>query len=262
MNKINRFGITALAFLLCNLASAQDKILPAELEPFRIPGHEMLDFVSGDLNGDKKPDVILILKRTGEDTLLEDDYPRPLLLLVRQTNGRLKQVLRNDKAILCRRCGGVFGDPYQQTDISNNGFSLYFYGGSAWRWAYQFDFAWRPAKNNWMLVRESRGGFNANDPEMKMKETTIKETELGNIPISSFNAEPAYEDSRWKVAAAKTWFYDNPEMGSKPRKAYLVKGNSVTGIRHLKNFIEVSFENSQSVITQGYILRKDLQQLK
>lgn len=262
MNKINRFRVTALALLLCNLVSAQDKILPAELKPFLIPGHEVLDFVTGDLNGDKRQDLILILKRAGEDTLLEEDYPRPLFLLLRQTTGQLKQVLRNDKAILCRRCGGVFGDPYQQTDISNNGFSFYFYGGSAWRWTYQFDFAWKPGLNNWMLVREIRGGFNADDPEMKMKETTIKVEELGTIPISSFNSEPAYEHSRWKVIAAKTWFYDNPEWGSKPRKAYLVRGNSVTGIRHLKNFIEVHFENSKSVITQGYIVRKDLLLLK
>ncbi len=149
-------------------------------------------------------------------------------------------MLRNDKAILCRRCGGIFGDPYQQTDISNNGFSFYFYGGSAWRWTYQYDFTWRAALNNWVLVRESRGGFNANDPEMKIRETTITESELGIIPVSSFSSEPAYEDSRWKVNVAKTWFFDNPELGSKPRKAYLVKGNIVTGIRQLKNFFSRS----------------------
>ena len=80
--------------------------------------------------------------------------------------------------------------------------------------------------------------------------------------INRFKSEPVYEDSRWKVTAAKTWFYDNPELGSKPRKAYLVRGNSVTGIRDLKNFIEVSFDNDKSVKTQGYILRKDLLLLK
>ena len=87
MNKINRFRATALALLLCNIVSAQEKIPPAELEPFLIPGHEVLDLINGDLNGDKIPDVILILKRAGEDTLQEEDYPRPLLLLLRRSSG-------------------------------------------------------------------------------------------------------------------------------------------------------------------------------
>ena len=113
-----------------------------------------------------------------------------------------------------------------------------------------------------MLVRDTQGSFNAGDPESTMKETTITEGELGEISISGFNSQAPYEDSRWKVKAVKTYFYDNPQQGSKPRKGYLVKGNTVTGIRHLKNFIQVSFDNGRSVITEGFILRKDLLRLK
>lgn len=262
MYRACRFTATFVFLLFSTLVLAQGKRLPDELKPFLLTGHEMLDFATGDLNGDKRSDVILILKRTGEDSLSEEDYLRPLLILTRQVNGQLKLVVRNDSAILCRRCGGVFGDPYQQTEISNNGFRFYFYGGSAWRWTSQYDFTWRPSKNNWMLVRETQGSFNAGDPESTMKETTITEGELGEISISGFNSQAPYEDSRWKVKAVKTYFYDNPQQGSKPRKGYLVKGNTVTGIRHLKNFIQVSFDNGRSVITEGFILRKDLLRLK
>lgn len=247
-------------FLFTRLA-AQEKSLPDELSPFLLPGHEVLDYVTGDLNADKRPDAILILKRAGEDTLQEDDFPRPMLLLLRQPDGKLKQVLRNDKAIMCRRCGGIFGDPYQQTDISDYGFSFHFYGGSSWRWTRQFDFSWQPAAKNWALEQEIISGFNANDPEMTMKETRIGKEELSDHFIDKFSSEPVYEDSRWRVIAAKTWFYDTPRTGSKPRRAYLVKGNVVTGIRQLKNFIEVSYENRKSEITQGYILRKDMDRL-
>lgn len=243
-------------------APAQDKPLPDELKPFLLPGHEALDFITGDLNGDMKPDAILIQRVIGEDTLLEDDYTRPLFILVRQANNTLKQVVRNDSAILCRRCGGVFGDPYESGRIEHNGFSLYFYGGSAERWAYEYRFAWKPLKRDWLLVLESQTTFNANDPEMKMTDVTIKENELGPVSIKKFNATPVYEDSRWKVIAARTFFYTNPDPGSKPRKGYLVKGNVATGIRELKNFIEVGFENEKSEYTTGYILRKDLQKIK
>lgn len=260
--QMHKLFILSLLLTLSSTTIAQDNPVLPELRSFIPEGYESLDHITGDLNGDKKTDAILILRRTGEDSLFDEDYPRPLLLLVRQANGQLKQVIRNDSAILCRRCGGVFGDPYQQTDISNNGFSLYFYGGSSWRWTYQYDFAWRPSKNDWLLVRESKGSFNAGDPEMTMKETTITEAELGELSIRRFNVQEPFEDSRWKVKAVKTYFYDNPQLGSKPRKGYLVKGNTVTGIRQLKNFIEVSYDNGRSVITQGFILRKDLERLK
>jgi len=64
------------------------------------------------------------------------------------------------------------------------------------------------------------------------------------------------------VMPVKTFFYDSPKLGSKPRKAYLLKGNIATCIRLLKNFIEVSFENTKGEITSGYILRKDLAPIK
>jgi hypothetical protein len=69
-------------------------------------------------------------------------------------------------------------------------------------------------------------------------------------------------DSRWKVKTAKTYFYDSPLLGSKPRKGYLLSGNLVTGIRHFKNFILASFENDKGDITEGYLLKKDLQPVR
>jgi hypothetical protein len=235
--------------------------LPDEAKPFVLKDHEVLDYATGDLNADKKPDAILILKPAGEDSAYGEELVRPFLILIRQGNGQLKQVLRNDKAIMCRHCGGIFGDPYQETDIHNKGFSISFYGGSSWRWAYQYDFVYRPAKNNWYLVKESQSSFNSGDPDMTMKNTDIKESELGEISLAKFSSEQQYEDSRWKVIAAKTFFYDSPELGSKPRKGYLVKGNIASGIRQFKNFIEVNFDNGTTVST-GFILRKDLLKLK
>lgn len=259
---ILRFSLLGLCMSAFLYGSAQEKPLPDELKPFLLQGYEVLDFITGDLNGDKKPDAILIQRIIGEDTLLEEDYIRPLMILVRQSNNKLKKVVRNDSAILCRRCGGVFGDPYESASIEHNGFSLYFYGGSAERWAYEYRFAWKSARQDWMLVFESQNTFNSLDPEMKITEVTIKEAELGPVSIKKFNSTPVYEDSRWKVIAAKTFFYTSPDLASKPRKGYLLKGNVVTGIRQLKNYIEVSFENDKSEFTYGYILRKDLHQIK
>ncbi|HUR65222.1 MAG TPA: hypothetical protein VMZ03_02625, partial [Chitinophagaceae bacterium] len=157
--------------------------------------------------------------------------------------------------------GGVFGDPYQETTIHKKGFSISFYGGSSWRWAYHYEFVYRPAKNNWYLVLETQSSFQSGDPETTIRNTAIKENELGEISIDTFSSDQLYEDSRWKVVAAKTFFYNSPAMGSTPRKAFLLKGNIATGIRQFKNFIEVNYDNGTTIST-GFILRKDLLKLK
>lgn len=259
---MRRHLLIILGLFLTIRPAAQMPPLPDELKPFILPGLEVLDFATGDLNSDERPDAILILKNPGEDSALDEPMPRPLLILVRQPGGKLKQVVRNDGAVMGRHEGGVFGDPYQGLDIIQTGFALYFYGGSAWRWAYEYRFGWKPGKQSWYLVSESQSSFNSGDPTMTIREVIIKETELGEVPVSRFNPDLFYRSGQWKVKTAKTYFYDHPQLDSRPRKGYLVKGNIVNGTRQLKNFIEVSFENSRGEITEWFILRRDLLQLK
>ena len=122
--------IALIPGLIC---TAQQKVLPDSLKSFLLQGYEMLDFVEGDLNNDKMPDALLILKDAGEDTNRTEDLKRPFLLLIRQNNGILKLAKRNDQLVMCRYCGGVFGEPYQETTIDQHGFTISFYGGSNWR---------------------------------------------------------------------------------------------------------------------------------
>ena len=42
---------------------------------------------------------------------------RPLLILIRQSNGTLKQVAQNDNAVYCVDCSGIIGDPYMNMII-------------------------------------------------------------------------------------------------------------------------------------------------
>ena len=246
----------------CLAAGAQDKILATEANPFVIKGYEAMDYIIGDLNGDKKNDAILILKIKGEDTLSADESTRPFLILIRQANGKLKQQKRNDNMVLCRQCGGVFGDPYESTAINDKGFTISFYGGSSWRWGYTYSFEFKPAKNNWQLVNEKQISFQSGDPEATTKEVVIEETELMGQTVDNFSSTPAYAGSQWKVLADKTYFYDNPKLGGKYRKAYLLKGNIATGVRELTNFIELSFDNGKGKFTNGYVLKKDVVKLK
>ncbi len=236
--------------------------VPEEAKKFIAAGYEPLDYKTGDINNDKRTDAILLLKRPGEDSLYEEEMLRPLIVLIRQADGKLKQVARNDHAIMCRQCGGVFGDPYEGMMLYPGGFSLNFYGGSSWRWGYEYKFSYKPLKKNWYLVKETETSFQSGDPEATMKTSTILENELGEVSISAFNADPEYKEMSWKVISLKTYFYDDPKLGSKPRKAYLVKGNVAMGVRVLKNFVLLSYTNDKDEITVGYTLRKDLMQIK
>ena len=240
---------------------SQSKKLPAEAKPFVIKGFEMMDYATGDLNGDKRPDAILVLKIKGEDTLVES-ADRPFIILIRQVNGKLKVEKRNDSMVMCRQCGGVFGDPYESTVIEKNGFSLNFYGGSSSRWSYEYSFSYNLAQKNWMLVKERQVSYSTFNPDKSMVEATIGAEELGDISVDNFNSEPPYSGEEWKVIAIKTFFYVNPRIGSKPRKGYLLKDDKVIAIRELKNFVEVSFENSKEQFTTGFILKKDLVKIK
>lgn len=251
------------ATILCSFhLPAQPVEIPAEAQTFLLNGHDVLDYIAGDLNGDKKPDAIMILKQPGEDTAFGEELARPFLILIRQADGKLKRVVKNDKVILCRSCGGVFGDPYEGVTITPKGFDLSFYGGSNWRWSYQYQFVYKPNRKSWLLAKEIQVSTWTVDPENNTKETVIPANELGEIPIEKFDNSPAPPESEWKVKAVKTYFYDNPALGSKPRKGYLLKGNKLTGTRHLSNFIEVSFENKSGEFTNGFILKKDLERIK
>lgn len=254
----------SLLISISNAINAQDISVPVEARSFIVKEFEPLDYKTGDLNGDKKQDAILILKQTGEESLdIDDAAVRPLIILIRQPDGKLKQIARNDKAIMCRQCGGVMGDPYNGIVITSNGFTLSFYGGSSWRWETDYRFLYKPARKNWFLIKESQLSFHAGDPETTTKKTTIEEAELGEIAFEKFSSDNSeFEESFWKVIAAKTFFYDTPKLGSKPRKGYLIKGNEVVGIRQLKNFIEVNYTDGSYNTTSGYVLRKDLQRQK
>lgn len=246
---------------LSSTAMAQEKKLPEELKPFIPAGYEMLDFVTGHLDNDNSNDAILILKVAGEDSITDSEPNRPLLLLTRNKEGKLLIAKRNDKMVMCRQCGGVFGDPYEKTEINNQGFSISFYGGSNWRWGYDYQFTYDVKLKDWILAREKQISYLNTEPELQIKETVIEADETGIISFTDFSINREYEEKKWEVTCAKAFFHDNPKKGSKARKAYLIKNDIVTGTRTLNNFIQVEFKNSRDEFTYGFIPRTCLKAL-
>jgi hypothetical protein len=242
---------------------AQEKILPAELKPFVLPKHEMLDFIKADLNMDGRADYVLILKQEGEDTLTFDnekwDAARTLLLIIRRPDNKLKLAVSNTDIVLCRHCGGAMGDPYMGIEAKAGEFTLDFYGGSSWKWGNTITFRYDKLKKNWFLQREIITSSHPEEDRYVESSSIIDRAEIGMVSLADYTAYYNRDTSDRRVIVAKTFFYESPNLKSKPRKGYVLKGDIVKSQKQFKNFIECTFQNAAGQFTTGYLLKKDLE---
>ncbi len=128
------------------------------IQSFIPKGWQIKDSVCGDFNGDKLTDIVLVLMNTIE--LNDDNYDyecnRPLVILQKNREGYSLSSFSNE-GILCKRCGGVFGDPYESISFKKNVLNIHHYGGSAWRWSTDFTFRFR--NNQWFLIGCSNSSY-------------------------------------------------------------------------------------------------------
>ena len=167
MRKLSKI-IFALAVLLPAAALAQnDEVkVPDEVKPFIEKGMIPIALETGDLNGDGKKDFILVIDKPKDPKAEFDseETSRPTIILVRDASGKLSVAARNDEAVYCRICGGVFGDPFAGITIKGTSFTISNYGGSSDRWAYDYTFAYSRRDSTWQLVRAEETTFNSLDP--------------------------------------------------------------------------------------------------
>ena len=152
-----------ITFLLvhCALVCAQTGIpkLPSSGSSFSafIPERWVpLDTAVGDLNNDERDDAVLVLQcrdtimgdTTGMGSSFSPAAPRTLTVLFGTPYG-YRLALQNDHFILRSNEGGMF-DPFEGVEIKDGLLVIYFYGGSAWRFSYTYNF--RFTENVFSLV--------------------------------------------------------------------------------------------------------------
>jgi hypothetical protein len=246
-----------------------DEDPPPEIARFVPTGFQTLDFATADLDGDGRQDAVLILRRRDEDAPGSGDVPRPLLLLLRQASGQLKEARRTDRLVYCGRCGGMLGDPYQGLKASRGRFTVGFAGGSASsHWAVEYTFAYNAGARDWLLEEETDSGNErvenprASEQEGDERSTwtkTLNRQQLGDIPLERFDYEARDKPKDWRVRADRAYFYENPILGSKPRASYVVRGDRVEAFRELRDFVEARFTGTLGRTTYGYLLKKDME---
>ena len=136
-------------------------------------GWELLDTMTGNLNRDAYLDMLVILKNPAEDSV--SDVPRPLLVLTGGADGVFNIAARNDSVVLCKDCGGIYGDPYDGMAIKNGYFSIEHYGGSNWRWTRVMTFKYNADKQVWFLSRDAGIDYHTSDPEKETESVFNKE---------------------------------------------------------------------------------------
>lgn len=173
-----KITLSFILLLVGGFVSAQDAALAKipktgkTIEAFIPEGYDTVATATGDLNKDKLTDHVLVLKNKDEDR----DEPPPAANV--NNEGAIDSVLDNEtrllvilfknasgytlagtskSAILCKHCGGVFGDPFESLVIDKGVLSIHHYGGSAWRWSYTHKFRWQ--QNDFFLIGQTSHSF-------------------------------------------------------------------------------------------------------
>ncbi len=155
----------------------------AELSPL-LPAGVVLDLAArGDLDADGDDDALLVYAPASAN----DDASRTLQVLLRDTDGRLRVSATGPKAILCRRCGGMMGDPLQAIRIGRGEFTLRFEGGSRELWSSEFRFEAARASGDWRLAGIAFGGFDRIDG--KSAEQRQEPADFGDVPLETFDPQ-------------------------------------------------------------------------
>lgn len=153
-----KMGLLLWALLTSWVVRAQ--VVPATghtLASFIPPGYRVLPEgrATGDLNGDGRPDKVLVLRPLLEDQpdRIDPDMPGRILLILLGTPTGYTLAAQSSRIMLCRGCGGIYGDPFASLDIKNGILTISHYGGSSWRWSITSKFRYQ--QGSFYLIGET-----------------------------------------------------------------------------------------------------------
>lgn len=156
-------------------------------------------FVKGDLNRDGIEDVVLAIFNKKENEDIENNDPdsvppRLLIILFGNQQGDYTESVTSSGALLCKSCGGVFGDPFSSIEIKNNVLIISHYGGSSDRWSITDKFRYQ--NNNWYLIGETKYSYSDLTNCEKLKEFASSDYNDENFVTGEFEIKKVSEDCK------------------------------------------------------------------
>lgn len=172
------------------LAQAPREAPPPELLAQVPKNAKYVAHATADLNGDGRPDYVMVVEPAGgKPAAAGEAHRRPLLVVVRQADGSLATRKTNDRVILCSTCGGTFGDPFDDVTASKNSFTVHHYGGSADRWMFEYQFNYSRRDDSWQLVKVLERAYHTSNPNKQQVKTYRPPADFGLIDITEFDPE-------------------------------------------------------------------------
>lgn len=166
--------------------AAQHGTLVDNLDEFVTEGTSILMSQTGDLNSDGRADAIIVVSppRIGNEKLGEGPS-RIVMLLVRDSNGRLRKERQNTAIVPCEMCGGLAGDPFGYVRVEADSFTIATSGGSRERWWNEYTFSYSPRTAGWLLVKVERGVSDLASDESRSE--ALESADLGEISFENFD---------------------------------------------------------------------------
>lgn len=108
---------------------------------------------AGDVNNDKRPDVVIIAQRTQHQYGdAPGGYSRRVILLLNQPNGQLRNAAYNDQLLRCTTCGGgSMVDPFQRVTFNGRFLSFVSMYGLGVKTTQIITFQFDPKRPDWWL---------------------------------------------------------------------------------------------------------------
>ena len=194
-----RSDILRMLFLIAialpiSAAAQNDAVkVPDDVKPFIEKGMIPVALETGDLNADGRKDFVLVASpRVPEGATYDEagDGARQTMILIGEANGGLTMAARNDYVVMCKNCGGVFGDPFAGVTVKGTRFTVSNYGGSNDRWGYDYTFDYSGRDKTWQLVRVEETSFHALDPvKTERKHIYTPPKNFGLINFADFDPD-------------------------------------------------------------------------
>lgn len=130
------------------------KIPPPIHDSSFIPAnYQIKDVVYGDLNLDSFPDAIVVMNSMYEAPGSLSDIPRWFYILTGNSDGSYGVAFKSKNVTPAQEAGQMFGEPYNGIEIDSGTFVVRHYGGSRFRWTYDYVFEYNSEKETWFYVK-------------------------------------------------------------------------------------------------------------
>jgi len=188
--------------ILLLLSSVYLSSLSQDFRSFIPNDYDTLDdgVARGDLNKDGIEDIVIVVgskweqdENWSEKASDSNVVPRLLIILFGTDSGYV-QIAKNDKAILCKDCGGIFGDPFAGIEINKNVLSINHYGGSNWRWGYTHKFRFQD--KDFFLIGQIKYSFLAVENCEKLNDFAGTKYEDINFVTGQYEMKEISEDCK------------------------------------------------------------------